>query len=71
MGGLYRKSAVEHIGYLTNRNSHSYEEYELALRLRAAVIALNSPAVKHYGHTDTSFKLLLAALVWALCLGSR
>lgn len=61
MGGLYRKSTVERIGYLTNRNLHSYEEYELALRLRAAgwrLLRLNFPAVKHYGHTDTSFKLL-------------
>lgn len=61
MGGLYRKSAVAQVAYLTNRNLHSYEEYELALRLRAAgwrLLRLDLPAVKHYGHTDTSFRLL-------------
>lgn len=61
MGGLYRKSAVEQIEYLTNRNLHSYEEFELGLRLRANgwhLQRLNLQAVKHYGHTDTSFRLL-------------
>lgn len=61
MGGLYRKSAVEQIGYLTNRNLHSHEEYELALRLRAngwKLERINFRAIKHYGHTDTSYGLL-------------
>lgn len=60
-GGLYRKSAVEQVEYLTNRNLHSYEEYELGLRLRALgwrLQRLNIQAINHYGHTDTSFRLL-------------
>lgn len=60
-GGLFRKSAIEQVKYLTNRNLHSYEEYELGLRLRANgwhLQRLNLQAVKHYGHTDTSFRLL-------------
>jgi hypothetical protein len=32
-GGLYRRSAIEKVGYLTNRNLHAYEEAELGLRL--------------------------------------
>ena len=60
-GGLFRKTAIEQVGYLTNRNLHSYEEYELGLRLRANgwhLQRINLQAVKHYGHTDTSFRLL-------------
>ncbi len=61
MGGLYRRSAISQLGYLTNRNLHAYEEYELALRMRSAgwrLLRLNIPAIKHYGHTDASFRLL-------------
>ena len=35
-GGLYRRSAIEKIGYLTNLNLHGYEEAELGIRLQAA-----------------------------------
>lgn len=61
MGGLYRKSAIDKLGYLTNRNLHAFEEFELAVRLRADgyhLIRLDMPAVRHYGHTDDSFLLL-------------
>jgi hypothetical protein len=34
-GGLYRRSAIEAAGYLSDRNLHSYEEFDLAIRLRA------------------------------------
>lgn len=33
-GGLYRRRAVDESGYLTDRNLHSHEEFELALRLQ-------------------------------------
>lgn len=62
MGGLYRNKAIEQIGYLTNRNLHSYEEFELGIRLRAAgwrLMRLPETAVKHYGHTMPAHKLLL------------
>lgn len=61
MGGLYRKKAIDQIGYLTNRNLHSYEEFELGIRLRAAgwsLLRLPTTAVKHYGHTMPAHKLL-------------
>lgn len=62
MGGLYRRSAIEQIGYLTDRNLHSYEEFDLGIRLRARGwllrrIAVN--AVDHYGHTTDAVQLLL------------
>jgi glycosyltransferase involved in cell wall biosynthesis len=62
MGGLYRRSAIEPTGYLTNRNLHACEEFELGARLNAAgwqLARLGVPAVRHYGHSDDSFKLLL------------
>lgn len=62
MGGLYRTKAIEEIGYLTNRNLHSYEEFELGIRLRSAgwsLIRLPETSVKHYGHTMPVHKLLL------------
>lgn len=61
MGGLYRREAVEKIGYLTNRNLHSYEEFELGIRLRTAgwkLQRLPVESVKHYGHTLPEYQLL-------------
>ncbi|WP_046111099.1 glycosyltransferase family 2 protein [Aquincola tertiaricarbonis] len=61
MGGLYRRSALQAVGYFTNRNLHAYEEFELAARLQTAgwrLERLAIPGVKHYGHTESSFKLL-------------
>lgn len=60
-GGLFRKSAIDQLGYLTNRNLHAFEELELAVRLRAhgwRLIRLGMTAAKHFGHTDASFTLL-------------
>ena len=34
-GGLYRRRAIEEAGYLSDRNLHAYEEFDLAVRLRA------------------------------------
>ena len=34
-GGLYRRRAIEESGYLCDRNLHSHEAFELAVRLRA------------------------------------
>ncbi|PTD98121.1 glycosyltransferase [Pseudothauera lacus] len=60
-GGIYRKCVIDALGYLTNRNLHAFEEYELGVRVRAAgfrLLRLDKAAVRHYGHTDDSFKLL-------------
>jgi glycosyltransferase involved in cell wall biosynthesis len=61
MGGLYRRVAIDQAGYLTNRNLHSYEEFELGIRLRAAgwrLMRLPIISVKHYGHTMPAYRLL-------------
>ncbi|MEP9404573.1 glycosyltransferase [Sphingomonas silueang] len=63
MGGLYRTDAIRQVGYLTNRNLHSYEEKELAFRLRAEGFRLEriaEPAVRHFGKTQTTGTLLAA-----------
>ena len=61
MGGLYRGTAVEQAGYFSNRNLHSYEEFDLAVRLRVNGwklwrLALNS--VRHHGHDAPPYQLL-------------
>lgn len=61
-GGVYRRNAIESVQYFTNRNLHSYEEYELAARLRSRGWLLKRipvDAVFHYGHKTEAFSLLL------------
>lgn len=61
MGGLYRRAALEQVGYMSDRNLHSYEEFDLALRLRAGgweLHRIDVPAVDHYGHDMSAYSLL-------------
>ena len=60
-GGLYRRRAIEEAGYLSDRNLHSYEELDLALRLgvrRWKLWRLPMDAVTHYGHDSPPYRLL-------------
>lgn len=60
-GGLYRRSAIEKIGYLTNRNLHAYEEAELGMRLLNAGYKLHRLDIPYFSHTSHSmptFKML-------------
>ena len=60
MGGLYRRKAIEEVGYFSHRGLHSFEELELGMRLKAKdwmLERINVPSVNHYGHTIESFKL--------------
>lgn len=60
-GGLFRRRAIESVGYLTNLNLHSYEELDLALRLRQAGWRLRriaTVAVSHHGHAVPALRLL-------------
>ena len=62
MGGLYRRTAILQVGYFSNRNLHSYEEYDLGVRLRAAgwkLRRLDIKAVRHYGHDADPYTLLI------------
>lgn len=61
-GGLYRRSAIESVGYLSDRNLHSYEEFDLALRLRSLgweLLRLPVHAVRHFSHETSPYELLL------------
>lgn len=60
--GLYRRSAVDAVGYVTDRNLHGGEELELAARLRASgwtLAKINCVAVEHYCRVDNPYGLLL------------
>lgn len=60
MGGLYRREALDSVGYLSNRNFHSCEEQELGLRLSARgwrMRRLSWPGVRHHGHSEPTFAL--------------
>jgi GT2 family glycosyltransferase len=73
-GGLYRRRAIEEAGYFSDRNQHSYEEFELAVRLRSLgwkLWRLPADAVTHYGHDAPPYALLLRRWRsrYACCLG--
>lgn len=61
-GGLYRREAVEQAGYLSDRNLHGYEEFDLGLRLRTrgwTLSRLDRRFVHHFGHALNAYTLLL------------
>ncbi|OYW63625.1 MAG: hypothetical protein B7Y26_11605 [Hydrogenophilales bacterium 16-64-46] len=60
-GGLYRRAALEQVGYFSNRNLHAFEEKELGLRLTHQgwrLERLAQPAVLHHVHQDDSVGLM-------------
>ncbi len=60
-GALYRRRAIAEVGYLSDRNLHSYEEFDLAARLRARgweLWRLPVDAVSHHGHTAHALRLM-------------
>jgi glycosyltransferase involved in cell wall biosynthesis len=60
-GGLYRRRAIEETGYFSDRNLHSYEEFDLATRLRShgwKLWRLPVDATTHYGHDAPPYRLL-------------
>ena len=61
-GGLYRRTAIDQAGYFSDRNLHSYEEYDLAIRLRALgwnLLRLPVNSITHHGHETAPYRLLL------------
>ena len=71
-GGLYRRSAIQAVGYFSDRNLHAYEELELAERLRRAgwtLHRLGRRFVDHYGHSIGSYHLLWRRLKTHYVLG--
>lgn len=60
-GGLYRRKAIESVGYLAHRWLPACEEAELGFRLRAAgwrLFRLPDPAVLHTGHTESNWGMV-------------
>ncbi|MET1756157.1 glycosyltransferase [Novosphingobium sp. RD2P27] len=60
-GGIYRRKAIEEVGHFSDRNLHSYEEYDLGRRLRAAnwrLVRIATSSCEHFGHSASSYKLL-------------
>jgi glycosyltransferase involved in cell wall biosynthesis len=60
--GLYRRRAIESIGYLTDRNLHGAEEFDLGARLHAAgwtLAKIDRPVVDHHPHAGSAYRLLL------------
>lgn len=61
-GGLYRRSAIEACGYFSDRNLHSYEEFDLAVRLRSmgwGLWRLPIDVAHHFGHDSPPYRLLM------------
>ncbi|NPC57284.1 glycosyltransferase family 2 protein [Caenimonas soli] len=61
-GGLYRRRAIEECGYVSDRNLHSYEEFDLAARLRSLgwkLWRIPVDVATHYGHDIPPYQLLL------------
>jgi glycosyltransferase involved in cell wall biosynthesis len=61
-GGLYRRRAIEEAGYLSDRNLHAYEEFDLAVRLRSLgwkLWRIPVDSVTHYGHDAPPYQLLM------------
>lgn len=61
-GGLYRREAIEEAGYFSDRNLHSYEEYDLGVRLRTkgwTLYRLDRRFVYHTGHEVNAYNLLV------------
>jgi len=71
-GGVYRRAAIESVGYLTDRNIHGSEELELGARLAAKGWRLGRLPIRdvdHYGHSGNAYSLLLrrfrSKVAWA------
>lgn len=60
-GGLYRRIAIEEAGFLSDRNLHAYEEFDLGVRLRSRgwkLWRLPIASATHYGHDVPPYSLL-------------
>lgn len=61
-GGLYRKAALDQVGFCTNPNLHAFEEFDLGVRLRDLgwrLMRIPMDAAEHYGYTTDAYTLLL------------
>lgn len=71
-GGLYRREAIDAVGYFGDRNLHSAEEFELGVRLRALkwkLARIDVPAIDHYGHAENPYAMLRRRWVTRFAFG--
>ena len=60
-GGVYRRPALEAVGYMSDRNLHAFEEYDLGARLRSRgwrLVRLPDQAARHWSYDLSSMKML-------------
>jgi GT2 family glycosyltransferase len=72
-GGVYRRAAIETVGYLGDRNLHSAEELELGVRLYAQgwkLARIDLPGIDHYGHMGNAYAMLLRRWVTRYAFGT-
>ncbi|MCC7347646.1 MAG: glycosyltransferase [Variibacter sp.] len=72
-GGLYRRAAIEDVGYLADRNLHGGEELDLGARLEQKgwrLARIDAPAIKHFGHSGSAYRLLLRRLSGRMSMAS-
>ena len=72
-GGLFRRSAIESVGYFTDRNLHGGEELELGARLRARGWTLEriaTPAIDHRGHSGDAYHMLVRRITSRIAFGT-
>src|ERR1043165_6923827 len=72
-GGVYRRAAIESVGYLADRNMHGGEELELGARLVSRgwkLVRLPLPDVDHHGHSGNAYRLLWRRLTGRVCFAN-
>jgi hypothetical protein len=72
-GGVYRRSAIQSVGYLTDRNLHGGEEFDLGARLHAqgwGLARIDRPAIDHFGHEGSAYVLLVRRVLSRVALGA-
>ena len=72
-GGLYRRAAIESVGYFTDRNLHGGEAGELGARLRAlgwTLERIGVPAVDRCAHSGDAYRLLMQRIASRIVYGS-
>jgi glycosyltransferase involved in cell wall biosynthesis len=72
-GGLYRRTAIDSVGFLTDRNLHSGEEFDLGARLAARgwrLARIDQLAIDHFGHHGSAYALLLQRIRSRMAFGA-